>query len=101
MSRLLILIVVVMFLAVSHVVKADGILDCLGDIPDGVYQYRDVQGENIWLGYANGGWDLPMDTRGHRRVAYWYYPDEWEVAIYWFPSQPKNQYWFVHIPKNI
>lgn len=61
-----------------------------------------VGGENIWVGYDNGGFNVPDDTRIMRRI--WLYDGDGSLyhatnrALIWIavsPQTPMLEYWFV------
>lgn len=89
------LFIILLCLLTPQPTHADGILDCLEDSPNELHPYHKLQGTNIWLGYAHGGFDLPMDTRGATMTKRWA-DNDWLVQVWHFPSAPNFTYWFIY-----
>lgn len=87
--RLLVLLAVVVIAALAYTSQAEPILDCLGDTADldhvtvqvanrnrpmsaaQLEALARVDGDDIWLGYAAGGWDFPPGFKEMEFTRYW------------------------------
>jgi len=113
------LIGILFFAAVTFVMcgfasRVDGqerqpVLDCLGDVEapmlftrqvtlldnEAWQRLRETEGRSIWIGYENGGFDVPDDLRMAAQVRGRGERGEIMVWIYQSPSTPEYSYWFV------
>ena len=87
--RLLVLLAVVVIAALAYTSQAEPILDCLGDVADleqvtiqtgnrnrpltdaQLEAIAAIDGESIWVGYENGGWDYPDGIEAMSFTRYW------------------------------
>lgn len=79
--------------------ETERILNCLDDVPDEWRWLRDVEGVTIWIGYDEGGWDVPADLYPYPvRVLSAESPTDnhmMEIWIGYAPSTPGVTYWWI------
>lgn len=65
--------------------------------PEQVEEFYAIEGYgDLWIGYANGGWAVPLDAVYVGRLYLW--SDDSDRAMVWFfvaESTPEWTYWFV------
>lgn len=87
--RLLLVLIVTVIAAVAYSTRAEPILDCLGDVSElehvtiqtgnrnrpltdaQLQAIAAIEGESIWIGYENGGWDYPDGIEAMSFTRYW------------------------------
>ena len=75
--------------------EQEHVLDCLGEVDAPWFdEYRDLGGVDIWVGYENGGFDIPSDVSLAHKL-YGVGVDRQPILIWiaYAPSTPNLTYW--------